>query len=421
MKQNFILLSLIAILISLNAQADKRNVLFIGNSYTGVNNLPNIVQGITTSMGDTLTFDSYVPGGKTASAHWNDATTKAKITQGGWDYVVIQCQSQEPSFSPGQVMSGTYPYLKSLDSLVKATNSCAEVLYYMTWGRKNGDAVNCPNYPPICTYDGMQQRLRESYLLFANDFNSSVSPVGVAWKKLRDTNPSINLYTADESHPSINGSFLAACVFYSSLFKKSCTTNQYLPAGVTNSNMGIIQTIASNTVLDSLENWQGDGNIPDVGFIYQVNGNSVSFINDSKRFAISSWDFGDGSPLDNSPSPMHTFPAAGGSFNICLTISSACGKNETLCQSIMVSPNSTLRFSATDKIKIGQNGHQIIITNELENCKLNLLDINGRKIKDNLLNTGSSIISMNDIAKGIYILQISQKGNLLKLQKVWNK
>ena len=50
----------------------------------------------------------------------------------------------------------------------------------MTWGRKNGDASNCSAYPPICTYEGMQQRLRESYMEMASANQGRVSPVGMA-------------------------------------------------------------------------------------------------------------------------------------------------------------------------------------------------------------------------------------------------
>ena len=162
--------------------------------------------------------------------------------------MVLQAQSQEPSFDPSQVANDVYPYAMSLDSLIKATNTCAETMYYMTWGRKNGDAGNCASYPPVCTFDGMNQRLRESYLLFADSTSASVAPVGVAWKKTRDTEPTIELYHADESHPSIAGSYLAAAVFYCSIFQKTGLVSQYLPVGLGNSDAFTLQTIASNRI-----------------------------------------------------------------------------------------------------------------------------------------------------------------------------
>ena len=78
--------------------------------------------------------------------------------------MVLQAQSQEPSFSPGQVTNDTYPYAEILVDSIEQIFSCTEPLFFMTWGRKYGDQQNCQFYPPICTYAGMQQRLRESYV-----------------------------------------------------------------------------------------------------------------------------------------------------------------------------------------------------------------------------------------------------------------
>jgi len=50
---------------------------------------------------------------------------------------------------------------------------------YMTWGRKNGDAANCPSYPAMCTYEGMDTTIRNSYLNLTANINGEVSPVSV--------------------------------------------------------------------------------------------------------------------------------------------------------------------------------------------------------------------------------------------------
>ena len=93
----------------------------------------------------------------------------------------------------------------------------------MTWGRENGDSQNCASYPPICTYEGMQDRLTESYTEMAQNNESLLAPIGIAWKDIREQHPEINLYSSDGSHPSIQGSYLAACVFYAILFDDSAT------------------------------------------------------------------------------------------------------------------------------------------------------------------------------------------------------
>ena len=249
-----LLLILLTSFVTLNAQQTKK-VLFIGNSYTNYNQLPVLVDNLANANGHDIIQDSNTPGGTTFASHSNNSTTLNKIKAQDWDYVVLQAQSQEPSFSPGQVASQTYPYAAILNDSILSNNTCTEPLFYMTWGRKNGDASNCGSYPPICTYDGMQQRLRESYLEMAQDNDASVAPVGVAWKTVRDLYPLIELYNPDESHPSLAGSYLAACVFYASIFRESVLGNTYT-AGLDSLTAYRLQDIASYTVLDSLSLWQ---------------------------------------------------------------------------------------------------------------------------------------------------------------------
>jgi hypothetical protein len=124
--------------------AQTKNVLFLGNSYTGVNNLPLLTYNLALSLGDTINYDSNTPGGYTYQGHSTNATSLAKIAQGNWDFVVLQEQSQMPSFPPSQVATEVYPYAQILVDSIKLANACAEPLFYMTWGRKNGDAGNWP-------------------------------------------------------------------------------------------------------------------------------------------------------------------------------------------------------------------------------------------------------------------------------------
>src|SRR4051812_10943292 len=80
------------------SQPQTFRVLFIGNSYTYVNNLPQIVADVASSMGDSLIFDSYTIGGYTLEQHFADTNCTNKIKAGGWDYVILQEQSQLPAF-----------------------------------------------------------------------------------------------------------------------------------------------------------------------------------------------------------------------------------------------------------------------------------------------------------------------------------
>jgi hypothetical protein len=230
---------------------DTLRALFIGNSYMGVNNLPSMVSDLSSSLGDVLLFDSNTPGGQTFQNHAANPINYQKMAEQPWDYIILQGQSQEPSFPYGQVNTQTLPYAVQLADSAKAIQPCSQVNYFMTWGRQNGD----PQWDSINTFDKMNGRLRDAYLRIADSANAAVSPVAVAWKYVRDNYPVINLYQQDGSHPSLTGSYLAACVFYSALYHKPSTGCAYNP-GIDHADALLIQQIASTIVLDSLPNWK---------------------------------------------------------------------------------------------------------------------------------------------------------------------
>ena len=161
----FYLLSVIIAVIHLEtpAQSIAKRALFIGNSYTYVNNLPQMAADLATSAGDNLIFDSHAIGGYKLIQHATDITTLNKIMVGNWDYVVLQEQSQTPYSSATNFPNGVF----ALYDLIKQYNFCAEPILYQTWGYKNGDVANCLSIPSVCTYTGMTARLKSEYTSFS--------------------------------------------------------------------------------------------------------------------------------------------------------------------------------------------------------------------------------------------------------------
>ncbi|MBO4488284.1 MAG: T9SS type A sorting domain-containing protein [Bacteroidales bacterium] len=228
------------------------DVLFIGNSYTEVNNLPQMVTDMAQSTGDAITYQAHTPGGCTFQQHVSGAAPL--IQQGGWDYVVLQEQSQLPSFPINQFMNESYPYAQQLCQMIRQYNPEAKIVFYMTWGRKNGDQQNAPYYPPLGTYEGMDSLLFARYMMMAADNQAWVSPVGYVWHYIRDHYPDIELYSSDESHPSLIGTYAAACCFYTVFFQKNpqdITFDSSLEPAMTQ----IVKDVTRTLVYDSLSRW----------------------------------------------------------------------------------------------------------------------------------------------------------------------
>lgn len=253
MKKTFAFFFLLILILFASAQTNK--VLFLGNSYTYVNNLPELISTMVSSSGEAFSYQMNALGGCTFQQHCS--VSPSYIQQGGWDYVVLQEQSQLPSFPEDQFMQESYPYAESLCSMIRDYNPDAKIVFYMTWGRKNGDQQNCPYYPPLCTYQGMDSLLNLRYMMMAEDNHAWVSPVGAVWHYIRDHYPDLELYQSDESHPSYLGSYVAACCFYTVLTGRN-PRNITWNGALDEPTASIAKYATKTVVFDSLWKWTFD-------------------------------------------------------------------------------------------------------------------------------------------------------------------
>ncbi len=409
-----IVLVLISCTITSKAQFKKINALFLGNSYTYVNNLPQLIKDIALASGDTLVFDSNCLGGYTFHNHFTDVTSLSKINSQAWDHVVLQAQSQEPSFDPTQVEIETLPFAIKLDSIIKHNNSCTETIFYETWGRKYGDASNCASYPPVCTYLGMQDRLKSSYKLFSDSTHATMSPAGEAFRKSIALNPSLELYNADQSHPSIEGSYLTACVFYEVLFHKSVLTNTFT-AGISATNTAFLQQIAHDVVNDSLNTWNIGTYFPWAPFTSTII-NSLNYQFTSASPALmNKWYFGDGT-TNSSANPAHIY-ANSQSYIVSHVVTNGCNKD-----SVSIDLNTFLSgvegINSSDIISIYPNptssSINVLANNSIYSYKI--FNLFGKLL---LSGKASGSIELVGLANGMYYIevQLNNKIHTLKFIK----
>lgn len=199
-------------------------VLFIGDSLTHYNEMPQIFAGLCKAAGKKVTADRQTKGGtgiamlREDGALWQ--TVSDKIASDDWDIIVYQPNRNNP------VMTEYFPYYpwkeysaaSDLVELIKASGAIP--LQYSSFGVNKG----------AVTREGRTKRMtRVEHTDLVTAYNAAVSELlgnktvytGVTFNKALAENPRLGLYHTDNSHPSPAGSYLIAADFYTVIFGES--------------------------------------------------------------------------------------------------------------------------------------------------------------------------------------------------------
>ena len=194
--------------------ADKPlRVLFIGNSLTYYNNLPNTFASVVASAEPhrpVEVAESTFPGAG-LRRHW-DGEAKDRIREARWDYVVVQ----------GGFNTTPSDHVKLFDAEIRKAG--AKTVLFVTWARK-GDAAR-------------QQVLDEAFAKAAKDLGILAAPIGSAWVLALKKDRYIDLYDMDGLHPGPMGTYIAACVIYSAI------TGRPVPVGEATGATAIAREVA---------------------------------------------------------------------------------------------------------------------------------------------------------------------------------
>lgn len=217
-------LALCALATAVAADAPKR-ILFIGNSYTGVNQLPVVFGEILKSAGaDAPVIKSNTPGGQTLMQHCTvQPKSLAAIDEGSWDVVVLQGHSQEAARAEvnEKIRADFLAGARQLCERVRAKSPAARIYFYETWAR-HPDFWTARDFNAEVGKDPkeMQARIRKWYAEAAKLCQATaVVPAGDAWE-LNDLEAApLRLHQKDNSHPEFIGTYLNALVFYRAIYQ----------------------------------------------------------------------------------------------------------------------------------------------------------------------------------------------------------
>jgi hypothetical protein len=205
-------------------------VLFIGNSFTGRNDLPGLVAALAAADGRKVVHRLISVGGASLRTHWNKGEAQREIQRGKYDRVVLQEQSTLPIKNPARMRENVLLF----DRCIREEGAGARTTLYMTWARRHAPET--------------QRAITSAYTSIAEEIGADLIPAGTAWKHFIGTHPRLVLHDRDGSHPTLAGSYLAACVAFAVLFNRSPVELSVNVAGLSSDDAKVLQKAAALAV-----------------------------------------------------------------------------------------------------------------------------------------------------------------------------
>ena len=187
-------------------------VLYVGNSFTARHDVPGLVARLAAAAGRDLHPDLLWAGGASLRAHWNKGEARRAIEGGGYDWVVLQEQSTLPVKNARRM----HENVRLFDPVVREAGARAAL--YMTWARRHAPES--------------QRAIADAYEAIGAELGATVIPAGLAWERFLGAHAAPALHDRDGSHPTLAGSYLAACAIAATLLGER-------PAGVAGGVSGL--------------------------------------------------------------------------------------------------------------------------------------------------------------------------------------
>lgn len=212
----FGILALVLLFLTVGAQAE--SVLFFGNSFTQVGNVPLLVSTIADAKGKKITVKGLLVGGKNWKFHLDRPETDEALKSQTWDYVVLQDLSTR---AMDKTKDDFFRDGEAFYTRISATSPNAKIVLYETWGydrEKSDPTVMGKMFTEI---QANYAKLRDTLAAKDPKREVLVAKVGTAFALSQQKNPTINLLADDKKHPSKYGSYLSSLVIYGTIFKDS--------------------------------------------------------------------------------------------------------------------------------------------------------------------------------------------------------
>lgn len=194
---------------------DTLKVLCLGNSFTYYCGCPAMLKEIAWKEGHYLDMASSLKGGWTMGQHLSFETTNDLVAEGGYDYMILQDQSQAPARvgKDRKAYDDLVRNIAAAAAKVRTTSAGCKAVIENTWAYANREFGGFGSLEAFDRYGK-----KGSKIMAEAAGNAKVSPIAEAFAIVRKERPDINLYHTDNHHQSYYGSYLKSCVNYLVIF-----------------------------------------------------------------------------------------------------------------------------------------------------------------------------------------------------------
>ncbi|WP_261511057.1 PKD domain-containing protein [Chryseobacterium paludis] len=395
---NIFIILLLNISTSLFSQTD--NVLFIGNSITYFNDMPELFKSISISKGKNVGVTSHTVGGAGFLNHVNDAALFQKIRSKNYKYVVMQPGTGESAGVSNPVIL-TAERGRIIRDSIKKYSPCSKIfLYEIPYG--------VPAQNDYATYFAYQKIIKDSITKMSNLMQVEMIPAGEAARAHYTATQDLALHGSyNDIHPGLQGSYLVASTIYATIFQTSVFPSTFY-GGLAQDKAEYYQQIAGNTFLNNPAQWNTNIFHLNANFLVTGSGQNIDLQNQSTNYSSVNWNFGDGT-VSTATNPTHHYSYPG-IYTITLTV------NKNLCSETISKQVDTNLLSVTEN----KTSKFELYPNPVENTafikttkpikEITVYSMDGRKIRTFPdLNIMNGKIDFSILTKGVYILSIQYK------------
>ncbi|MDR6462557.1 PKD domain-containing protein [Chryseobacterium sediminis] len=392
------LLILICIGFSVLSFSQSDEVLFIGNSVTYFNDMPEIFKNIAASKGKNLSITTHTPGGTGFVNHVDDPSLYQKIRSKNYKYVIMQPGTAESAGHSYPVAITAERGRKIRDSIRKYSPCSKIFLYEIPYGVPSANEYN--------TYFTFQQKIKDSITKMSNLMQVEMVPAGESARNYYNSSPDLALHGSyNDIHPGPKGSYLVAASMYSAIFQDHVFPSAFYN-GLPQNTAENFQNIADQVFFNNPAQWNSNAFHLHADFTAGINGTTVNFTNQSANQTSVLWSFGDGH-TDSSLNPVHQYISQG-NYTVTLTVNkNSC--SETFTKIISIASLGTMNSNIKPELTFYPNPviDFCYISSKEKMKDLIIYDMAQRKIADwKNLHVHDMKIDFSGYSKGAYVISI---------------